>query len=450
MKRCGTAISTILVGSVAFVLAGSGCSNSSPTENLDALLPQLAVLSPAPGDTVEFGLQKVLYSVSQGRGVRVYELVVNDEPVMRVEPTDPDKLPSIVWAIDSALIGTRARLALRAYDVDSITISSPVVYDLLITENTSPPAPPTNVRLYHLSPTSVNITWEDASVNELGFEVWRKKDTSFYALLKTLPPNAVSTNDTDLDPLSEYRYTIRALNAYGFAESEEVSTGRTVITISAPRNLAATPLGTRRVLLNWEEDSASELAFVIQRRVTSGSIYSQVGLVGPNVTTFIDTNGLSGGSSFTYRVAARGQFGQSEWSNEESVSTLFQDIYAPSGLQAFYLPSSGSVRLTWKDNSVLEIETRIERREGQAAGFVEIGKTGVDTTSFNDAQVLPGVIYTYRVRAYTPDGYYSDYSNDTDITVPLGSSAPGQNPPRATPRRAAEDLRDASVQRTGQ
>ena len=82
--------------------------------------------------------------------------------------------------------------------------------------------------------------------------------------------------------------------------------------------LRGAPLGTRMVQLEWTDNSNAELGFVIERRVTSGSGYSRVGMVGPDQTSFIDTAGLAPSSSYTYRVAARGQFIQTNQRNRLS------------------------------------------------------------------------------------------------------------------------------------
>jgi hypothetical protein len=165
---------------------------------------------------------------------------------------------------------------------------------------------------------------------------------------------------------------------------------------------------------------------VIQRRIATGTVYSQIALVGPNTQSYMDTSGLSGGSAFTYRIAARGQFGQSDWSREETITTLYQDVFPPSDLVGIFDAVTGSVRLTWKDNTVFEVQTRIERRTNPVGAFAEIGRTGVDIITYRDTSVVRGATYTYRVRVYAVGDYLTEYSNEFTVTIPAltGSVAP--------------------------
>jgi hypothetical protein len=114
------------------------------------------------------------------------------------------------------------------------------------------------------------------------------------------------------------------------------------------------------------------------------------------------------------------------------VTTLYQDVFPPTGLAGSYETASRSVKLTWKDNTVFEIQTRIERRTNPAGLFVEIGQTGVDVTTYRDSTVTSGLTYTYRVRAYTAGDYYTQYSNESTVTIPAGSSPDPAMVPRST------------------
>ena len=96
--------------------------------------------------------------------------------------------------------------------------------------------------------------------------------------------------------------------------------------------------------------------------------------------------------------------------------------------------------MTWTDNSVLEIETRIERIKDSTGTFGEIGRTGVDTISYVDSTLELGHTYFYRVRVYTADRRFSGYSNIAAVVVP--TSASSQNAVRREPDADAGVLRN--------
>ncbi len=83
--------------------------------------------------------------------------------------------------------------------------------------------------------------------------------------------------------------------------------------------------------------------------------------------------------------------------------------------------STGSeVEISWDDNSFTETSFTIERAILDMA-FEEIGEAGINQTSFVDTNVVPGVVYSYRVAAIN-EGGQSPYSNILEIQVP--NSAP--------------------------
>jgi hypothetical protein len=91
---------------------------------------------------------------------------------------------------------------------------------------------------------------------------------------------------------------------------------------------------------------------------------------------------------------------------------------APTGLAAT-AQSSDQINLTWKDNARDETGFRIERRTG-GGDYAELGTTGANATSFEDADLTAGTTYTYRVCAYNAAGD-SRYSNEASATTLPGT-----------------------------
>jgi hypothetical protein len=61
--------------------------------------------------------------------------------------------------------------------------------------------------------TTVSLRWQDRSAIETGYEVWRASDsTGAYALIATLPANAVTYQDTKLTRGTNYYYIVRAVS----------------------------------------------------------------------------------------------------------------------------------------------------------------------------------------------------------------------------------------------
>jgi len=72
--------------------------------------------------------------------------------------------------------------------------------------------------------------------------------------------------------------------------------------------------------LSWIDNSTSEDGFNIERRLGSGTAFTQIATVGANVTSYID-NGLLNATTYCYRVQAFNAAGVSAYSNERCLTT---------------------------------------------------------------------------------------------------------------------------------
>jgi len=86
-----------------------------------------------------------------------------------------------------------------------------------------------------------------------------------------------------------------------------------------PLNLGTTAILPTQIDLSWTDNNNSEGGFKIERG--NGSSFAEIGTVGPNVTTFIDT-GLTPATTYQYRVRAFNSVDNSSYSNQISVTTL--------------------------------------------------------------------------------------------------------------------------------
>jgi len=277
-----------------------------------------------------------------------------------------------------------------------------------------PPVPPANLRLTAVSVNSASLAWDDKSNNEDGFKIERKTGPAgTWSQIATVGTDVTTFENSGLSESTTYSYRVRAYNSAGdSAYSNELN----VLTLpAAPSNLTATAVHERRVNLSWADNSDGENGFRLERKVGGGS-WSTLTNLAANVTSYPDT-GVVENTTYTYRVFAFNDSGDSASSNEATVITpeLTPPI-APSDLQALAL-SATSVRLTWMDNAYNESGFKIERKTGAAGTWAEVGTTGEDATSYTDSGLAELTTYFYRVRAYNEAGD-SGYSNEASVTTP--------------------------------
>ena len=202
--------------------------------------------------------------------------------------------------------------------------------------------------------------------------------------------------------------------------------GTTTPPPSDPMALQATATGTLGADLSWIDNSATETGFRIERRQGAGS-YSQVGTVSANTTTFNDT-GLTNGLSYTYRVVAYNSGGDSNPTNEDTITATSAPTAPadPTGCNATAL-SGLAIQVIWTDASSNEDGFHLERSDA-GGPFTQIAAPSANVTSYTDSGLTDGVTYTYRVRAHNAVGN-SGYSNQASATatqnVPIGGSGGG-------------------------
>lgn len=199
----------------------------------------------------------------------------------------------------------------------------------------------------------------------------------------------------------------------------------------APSGLTANAASYSEVDLAWNDNSDNESSFKIERCKDEGggapcTDFAQVAQAGRNSTSYRDV-GLTGNSTYRYRVRASNAGRRSDYSNVADATTPPPPPppAAPSGLQATAV-STSRIDLTWNDNSSDEHYFEIERCQdvgGPCTDFSFIAWTYADETSYQDWGVSSSTTYRYRVRAAGIGGY-SDYSNVTDATTPAPPPPP--------------------------
>ncbi len=99
--------------------------------------------------------------------------------------------------------------------------------------------------------------------------------------------------------------------------------------IAAPTSLTATAVSPTQINLAWTDLSSDELGFKVERRLAPAGDYSVIATLGVDNTSYIDNTGVTGGSTYSYRVQAFNASGGSY--SGEAVATAQTPPPAPSG-----------------------------------------------------------------------------------------------------------------------
>ncbi|MEI7984242.1 MAG: fibronectin type III domain-containing protein [Armatimonadota bacterium] len=90
----------------------------------------------------------------------------------------------------------------------------------------APPNAPTNLIATAAASNRINLAWQDNSINEGSFKVYRLAPGGNWNLITTTAANITSFSDLPLMPSTSYSYKVLAFNAYGESAYSNVATAQ--------------------------------------------------------------------------------------------------------------------------------------------------------------------------------------------------------------------------------
>lgn len=191
--------------------------------------------------------------------------------------------------------------------------------------------------------------------------------------------------------------------------------------LNAPTNLRLTVRSQNDIRVDWDDTSANETGFELQRRVLA-SEFVTIGKTAPNVEVFQDA-GLSPNTRYTYRVRAFNPTGASDFSFPVAANTS-PPPPAPPGVLRATAVSQTQIRLNWVDRAITESGFKIERSL-DGSNFSQITRVPANVTTYLNGSLTANTTYHYQVRAYIEGAGDSLYSNHASAaTHPNAPSAP--------------------------
>jgi len=184
-------------------------------------------------------------------------------------------------------------------------------------------AAPANFYATAISASQIDLSWNDISHEESGFEIERKEGLDgTYVSIKTIYANdyvgnvSLSYSDTGLQEPFTYYYRAKAFKNGIESYSWEAHAPH------APSNLTSNWVYPDQIDLSWQDNANDEAGFKIERRLGTGGAYAEVATVGAGATNYSDT-GLKIGIEYWYRMRAYHAHGTSLYSNEASSTTFY-------------------------------------------------------------------------------------------------------------------------------
>ncbi len=186
--------------------------------------------------------------------------------------------------------------------------------------------------------------------------------------------------------------------------------GETIAPINdAPTNLIAFNTINDQIQLEWQDNSSSEIGFIIERK-EDDTEYASIDTTSANQVAFLDVNVELEGV-YTYRISALFENDVSDFSNE---ATIQLTSCSPTNL-ILYSTIDYEIILEWEDRCTEETGFVIAKKINNLE-FVIIDTINANITNYIDENVEVGNNYNYRV-AVQLDSTISSWSNEVSLEL---------------------------------
>lgn len=253
------------------------------------------------------------------------------------------------------------------------------------------------------TPAGVLLDWTDAlDADRVGYHVYRA--TSASGPFTRLTDLAVGVSqyldpDAPLDTTSFYR--VASVDSSGnFSPPAAASTllALPAALPPAPTGLVVTPASATHVDLAWAP-AAGVFGYRIERMGPEESTFREIGRTSAADLTRFRDSGLSPGVIYSYRVRSENLKGVSAPGNTVNAAALA----APAAL-SIGVTSATRSDLSWS-NVAGETAYYVQRSPDGRTGWLDVGYTTLDVTTYSDLSVPTGEAYYYRVRALGLAGF---------------------------------------------
>src|SRR3989442_6841942 len=230
---------------------------------------------------------------------------------------------------------------------------------------------PSNTNAVAVSDSRIDVSWQDNSANETGFEVHRSADGSngAFTLVATTAAGVTARGDLGLNPSTQYCYKVRALKrADGRTRYSDFSNTACATTLAppppnAPSNTHVVAVSDSRIDVSWQDNSANETGFEVHRSADgSNGAFTLVATTTADVTTRGDL-GLNPSTPYCYKVRAfitvDSRTSYSDFSNTACATTLAPPpppgLHVTAATIGVDLDADGYSVDVWNDSAVSRI-----------------------------------------------------------------------------------------------
>jgi len=213
-------------------------------------------------------------------------------------------------------------------------------------------AAPSNTAAVAPSESEIDVSWQDNSTTESGFEVHRSdSQAGTFTLRATVNADAVTYRDVGLAPSAPYCYRTRAKRVTGakttYSEFSNTACAKTMAQLYSASEAAAVALDSSTVRVTWRDNASGEDGFRVYRSTDSGVSWDLAATTTDVV--FVDSGVRNAELAVCYRVVVFDSTREAAPSNASCTTPPA----APTNLTRTVIDDQ-TLELRWNDNSAVE------------------------------------------------------------------------------------------------
>ncbi len=383
----------------------------------DTTAPQVPT-PPSIGQVGQTIVQVLWNPTTDNIGVAGYNLYRNGSLVStssQVNFNDKSVTPSTAYIYQLQAFDAAGNLSALSAAARVTTLAIPDV---------TPPSIPGGVQGTSVTDQQILLTWTPStdSVSVAGYHVFRGSSVSSLSVFASVTTN--SFTDNAVAPKTVYYYAVVAFDpSYNYSAQSAtvaVTSLADMIPPTVPTRLVAAGSGCQQVKLTWgpSTDNIYMAGYALYRGKT---LTSMIPIGNSTTTSFVDTTGLTAGTTYYYAVAAYDS--SLNYSAQSSVTTTatLADTQAPSvPTNLVVSPKSGTqISLTWtaSTDNVMVYSYRIYR--GTTAQSLNLigSSAGPAYTDSSSLKVKPDLLLRCGRRRLYGDHVSPEHGSECDQPV---------------------------------
>jgi len=394
------------LGIFILLLTLGSCKNEELVTYLLPPEPIVRLISPQ-NDQVISDSVSIAVETYDDKGLTWLGIYIDDQ--LEYSDKTNDTIHEYLWNTSYLQEGSKHKIKAKGFDADGNSTTSKEA------EVTVYRFTPSNLNAHLLTDSTIELTWQDNSKFETGFEIEQAVNDTLFKKITLLDSNKTSYILKGNFSLNQrYYFRIRAI--YEGTYSWYSNTVSASLFLTSPTQLTVTIVNDTSAHLEWTDNSFFEDAFEIEIKIAYGD-YRLAKMVAKNTINSDIQTIFSPNQFYSFRVRAKTSDIYSGYSNV--ISSIFQ-FPAPvfSGITQI---SETSLKLTWEGRTSFEEGFIIERGTSYS-NTVEIGRVGQNVASFIDQGLDVHKKYYYKLYAFTKHNK-SNYTTRSVVYSPWYSAS---------------------------